>query len=165
MDREDPALSASDMARLAADFVERATARTRLPLDYTAASLRVVDRLIDGLRRGGADRDAVAGPLLGLGAYVGEVLVRAAGGVWVDLPPDHLLRTVFATSVGVRMADGRIWNPLGRTVNRFEAGPQASLSVYFLTLHGRRPPRGRGSRPAPPTPCSQGAGDGLTGCS
>ncbi|WP_411112080.1 hypothetical protein [Streptomyces sp. c-19] len=143
MDRESPTLSAADMPCHAAAFVERATTRARLPLDYTAPSLSIVDRLIDGLRQGGVGREDVAGPLLGLGAYVGEVLVREAGAVWVDIPPDHLLRTVFARSVGLRMPDGRVWNPLGRTVNRFEIGPQESLRTYFLTLHGRRPPRTR----------------------
>ncbi|MFE0652957.1 hypothetical protein ACFVZH_30735 [Streptomyces sp. NPDC059534] len=141
MDRECLTLCAADMGRHAAEFVEGVAARGRLPLDYTAGSLRLVDRLIDGLRRGGAGRDEVAGPLTGLGAYVGEVLVREAGAVWVDLPPGHLLRSVFAHPVGVRMPDGRVWNPLGRTVNRFEIGPGESLQTYFLTLHGRRSPR------------------------
>ncbi|MGW2745373.1 hypothetical protein [Streptomyces sp. NPDC001450] len=35
----------------------RATARTRLPPDYCERSLRGVDFLIDGLRKGGADRE------------------------------------------------------------------------------------------------------------
>ncbi|MFD9246766.1 hypothetical protein ACFV0D_33550 [Streptomyces sp. NPDC059556] len=143
MDREDLTLSAADMGRHAAEFVGRATARARLPLDYTAASLRVVDRLVDGLRQGGAGRQDLAGPLIGIGAYLGEVLVREAGAVWVDIPPEHLLRSVFAHPVGARMPDGRVWNPLGRTVNRFEIGPQESLQTYFLTVHGRRPPRTR----------------------
>lgn len=143
MERESQRLSAADMGGLAAEFVENATARARLPLDYSAASLRLVDRLIDGLRRGTGGRDQVSGALVGLGAYVGEVLVRQAGAVWVDLPPEHLLRTVFAQPVGVRMPDGRVWNPLGRTVNRFEVGAQESLQTYFLTLHGRRPAAAR----------------------
>ncbi|MFH9725807.1 hypothetical protein ACH4M4_23005 [Streptomyces sp. NPDC017254] len=143
MDRENLTLSAADMGRHASAFVERATAQARLPLDYTAASLRLVDRLVDGLRRGGAGREDVAGPLLGIGAYVGEVLAREGGAVWVDIPPGHLLWTVFDHPVGSRMPDGRVWNPLGRTVNRFEVGPRESLQTYFLTLHGRRPPRTR----------------------
>ncbi|WP_411074638.1 hypothetical protein [Streptomyces sp. cmx-4-7] len=141
MDSEKPILRASGMERRAAEFVGGVIARTRLPLDYGVASLGVVDRIIDGLRRGGTRRQDVAGPLLGLGAYVGEVLVRQAGAEWVDLPPDHSLRTVFGHPVAVRMPDGRLWNPLGRTVNRFEIGPQESLRTYFLTLHGRRPVR------------------------
>lgn len=143
MDCESLTLCAAGMAGCAAEFVERVGARARLPLDYTVGSLRVVDRLVDGLRQGGAGREDVAGTLLGLGAYVGEVLVREAGAVWVDLPSGHLLRPVFGHPVAVRMPDGRVWNPLGRTVNRFEIGPNESLHTYFLTLHGRRSARAR----------------------
>ncbi|MER6675779.1 hypothetical protein [Streptomyces sp. NPDC000983] len=127
---------AGEMRGHAADFVTRVTARSRLPLDYSVASLRVVDFLADGLRKGGADPEAARGTLLGLGAYVGEVLVRRAGAVWVDL--DGTQRALFGQPVGVRMPDGRVWNPLGKVRNRFAAGgPEDSLRTFYLTLHGR----------------------------
>ncbi|WP_329114868.1 hypothetical protein [Streptomyces sp. NBC_01353] len=163
MDRENRKLCAADMGRHASEFVERAAVRSRLPLDYSVTSLRIVDRLIDGLRQGGGGRERVNGALTAIGAYVGEVLVREAGAVWVDLPPEHLLRSVFGHPVGVRMPDGRMWNPLGRTVNRFEVGPQESLHTYFLTLHGRRSPRTRRREGASPTGCRRRRTDGLTG--
>jgi hypothetical protein len=127
---------AGRMRPCAAAFVARATARGRLPLDYSVASLRLVDALVDGLRKGGADRERAHDTLFGLGAYVGEVLVRRAGGVWVDL--DERQRAYFGQPVGVRMPDGRIWNPVGKVHNRFEAGgPQESLQTFYLVLHGR----------------------------
>ncbi|WP_128381433.1 hypothetical protein [Streptomyces cavernae] len=127
------------MRRCAAGFVTRVTARNRLPLDYSVASLRVVDFLVDGLRKGGADRQQVAGTLFGLGAYVGEVLVRRAGAVWVDFDAEQ--RAYFGQPVGVRMRDGRVWNPLGKVVNRYEAGREESLQTFYLLLHGRARPR------------------------
>ncbi|MFF0199204.1 hypothetical protein [Streptomyces sp. NPDC005017] len=127
---------AAGMRPYAVRFTARLTARHRIPLDWSVASLRVVDRLIDGLRKGGADADAVRDTLAGLGAYVGEVLVRRAGGVWVDLDADQ--RAWFAQPVGVRLPDGRVWNPLGKVRNRFETGgPEESLQTFYLTLHGR----------------------------
>jgi hypothetical protein len=127
---------AGDMRSSAAGFVARVTVRNRLPLDYSVASLRVVDFLIDGLRKGGAAREQVREPLLGLGAYVGEVLVRRAGAQWVDFD-DHQ-RAYFGQPVGVRMPDGRVWNPLGKVHNRFDlGGPGESLQTFYLTLHGR----------------------------
>ncbi|MEV6735974.1 hypothetical protein AB0N14_03085 [Streptomyces sp. NPDC051104] len=127
---------ANEMRPSAAAFVARVTARNRLPLDYSVASLRVVDFLVDGLRKGGADRERASGTLLGLGAYVGEVLVRRAGAAWVDFDADQ--RAYFGQSVGVRMPDGRVWNPLGKVRNRFEVGgPEESLQTFWLTLHGR----------------------------
>ncbi|WP_395572156.1 hypothetical protein [Streptomyces sp. BK79] len=130
------AVRADEMRACAAALVARVTDRDRLPLDYSVGSLRVVDFLLDGLRKGGAGRERVRGPLLGLGAYVGEVLVRRAGAVWMDFDADQ--RAYFGQPAGVRMPDGRVWNPLGRVVNRFETGgPEDSLRTFYLTLHGR----------------------------
>ncbi len=127
---------AGDMRSCAMTFVSRVTARNRLPLDYSVASLRVVDFLIDGLRKGGAEHEQVREALFGLGAYVGEVLVRRAGAAWVDFDADQ--RAYFGQPVGVRMPDGRVWNPLGKVRNRFElGGPGESLQTFYLTLHGR----------------------------
>ncbi|MEU0003052.1 hypothetical protein ABZ079_01770 [Streptomyces sp. NPDC006314] len=127
---------AAEMRACAAVFVSRATARNRLPLDYSERSLRVIDFLIDGLRKGSADGERARDTLMGLGAYVGEVLVRRAGAVWVDF--DAGQRAYFGQPVGVRMRDGRVWNPLGKVVNRFAVGgPEESLQTFYLTLHGR----------------------------
>ncbi|WP_243766358.1 hypothetical protein [Streptomyces sp. GC420] len=127
--------TAGAMRHEAVAFVTRVTARNRLPLDYSVASLRVVDFVVDGLRKGKADRERVAGTLFGLGVYVGEVLVRRAGAVWVDFDADQ--QAYFGQSVGVRMPDGRVWNPLGRVVNRYEVGREESLQTFYLLLHGR----------------------------
>ncbi|MEE1927927.1 hypothetical protein V1J52_06920 [Streptomyces sp. TRM 70351] len=120
-----------------AAFVTRLTDRGRVPLDYTVDSLKVVDHIIDGLRRGSPAPDRVRGTLFDLGAYAGEVLVRRTGAQWVDLSSQH--QRLFAQPVGIRMPDARVWNPVGKAVNRFEAGPPESLHTLYLLLHGRRP--------------------------
>jgi hypothetical protein len=127
------------MRRHAAEFVRGVTARNRLPLDYTVASLRVVDFIVDGLRKSGRDRAAVGHVLFGLGAYTGEVLVRRAGAAWLEF--DDGQRELFGQPVGVRMPDGRVWNPLGKVVKRFEAGERESVLTFYLQLHGRARPR------------------------
>jgi hypothetical protein len=104
-------------------------------LDYSVESLRVVDFVVDGLRKSGRDRTAVGHELFGLGVYAGEVLVRRAGAAWVEF--DEGQRELFGQPVGVRMPDGRVWNPLGKVVKRFEAGERESLRTFYLQLHGR----------------------------
>ncbi|MFD7442333.1 hypothetical protein [Streptomyces sp. NPDC059909] len=126
---------AAGMRAFTAEFVTRLTRRSRLPLDYSVASLRLVDFVVDGLRRDRPERARVAGTLQGLGAYTGEVLVRRAGGIWMDFDAEQ--RELFRQPVGVRMPDGRVWNPLGKVVNRFEAGAEESVQRLYLTLHGR----------------------------
>lgn len=119
----------------AAEFVRRATARNRLPLDYSVDSLRVVDFIVDGVRKGGSERARVHDVLFGLGVYTGEVFVRRAGGVWVEF--DAAQRQLFGQPVGVRMPDGRVWNPLGKVVKRFEEGASESVRTLYLQVHGR----------------------------
>lgn len=144
------------MRRHAAEFVRDVTARSQLPLDYSVASLRVVDFIVDGLRKSGRDRTAVGHVLFGLGVYAGEVLVRRAGAVWVEF--DEGQRELFGRPVGVRMPDGRVWNPLGKVVKRFEVGERESLRTFYLQLHGRARP-GLPSLPGlPAQPGSAGAG-------
>ncbi|MFE9042621.1 hypothetical protein ACFY9F_13770 [Streptomyces sp. NPDC012421] len=135
MDHDGRALRASEMSGCAAEFVSRATARARLPLDYSVASLRVVDRVVDGLRRTTGDPSAVRQALQGLGAYAGEVFVRRYGARWVDF--DDETHRLFQQPVGVRSADGRAWNPLGKVVNRFERGTSESLHELAFLIPGR----------------------------
>ncbi|MBT2364205.1 hypothetical protein J7E88_02370 [Streptomyces sp. ISL-10] len=135
------------MQEHAAGFVAEMRERSRLPLDYTVSSLRLVDFVVDGLRRGGTDRPGVDRFLQGLGAYVGEVIVRRAGARWVDL--DAGQRELFGQPVGIRMPDGRVWNPLGKVVKRFEHGASESVDRFYLLLHGRRTPGRRGPVPRP----------------
>lgn len=131
---------AADMRTYVVGVVDRLTERNRLPLDYSVASLRLVDFLVDGVRRGrpeGGQVAQVAGLLQGLGAYTGEVVVRRAGAQWVDFGPER--RELFGQPVGIRMPDGRVWNPLGKVVNRFEVGgPEESVQRFYLLLHGQR---------------------------
>jgi hypothetical protein len=141
---------AAEMRVYAAGVVDRLTARSRLPLDYSVASLRIVDFMVDGVRRGRPEVGRVAGLLQGLGAYAGEVIVRRAGARWVDLDPEQ--RELFGQPVGIRMPDGRVWNPLGKVVNRFElGGPEESMQRFYLLLHGRA--RKAAAPDAPPVVC------------
>ncbi|MFI0980168.1 hypothetical protein ACH4SP_24580 [Streptomyces sp. NPDC021093] len=100
-----------------------------------------MDFLIDEMRdcesesQGATDPADLARNLFGLGAYVGEVLVRNAGSKWVDL--DEPERDYFQQRVGMRMADGMLRSPLSKVVNRYEVGPEESLELYYLTLPGR----------------------------
>ncbi|MEU3743739.1 MULTISPECIES: hypothetical protein [Streptomyces] len=145
MDRVSRTLRAADMSRCASVFASRTTVRSRLPLDFSAASLRIVDRVVDGLRQGADDPVAVAPVLQELGAYVGEVIVRQARARWVDF--DDMTSELFRQPVGVRTPDGQAWNPLGKVVNRFELGPDESAHELFLLV----------PRPPKPLPLSQGA--------
>jgi hypothetical protein len=121
--------------RMAADTVIMAREGARIRLDYTPASLAVVDCVIEAIRREQPPVEAVTPTLLGFGAYTGDVLVRAAGAVWVDFDAEQ--QGTFGRAFGVRAADGRIWNPLGRAVKRYENGAADGLRLFYLSVAGR----------------------------
>lgn len=121
--------------RLAADVVAMAREGARIRLDYSPAGLALVDRIIDGIRRECPPAEAVAPTLRGFGAYTGEVLHKTAGAVWVDFDADE--RDIFGQPFGIRTADGRVWNPLGKAVKRYHSGPRDSLRLFYLTVVGR----------------------------
>lgn len=93
--------AAAKPVRWAADAVAATGEGPGPRLDHSAQSLWRVDRVIDGLRRGGAPYAEVETALRGLGAYAGEVIVRQAGGEWWATGGDHWVRT----------PDGRLWDP------------------------------------------------------
>ncbi|WP_431959578.1 hypothetical protein [Actinacidiphila sp. bgisy160] len=121
--------------RLAADVVTMAREGARIRLDYSPESLTMVDRVIEAIRREGPPLQAVAPTLRGFGAYTGEVLVRAAGADWVEF--DEEKRDTFGQPFGIRTPDGRVWNPLGRAMKRYENGAADSLRLFCLSVMGR----------------------------
>ncbi|MDX3132537.1 hypothetical protein PV367_22700 [Streptomyces europaeiscabiei] len=94
--------SAAKPLRWAADAVAMMREGARVRLDYSTQSLWRVDRMIEEIRREGAPYAAVEGALRGFGAYGGEVVVRWAGGEWVESGGGYWVRTW----------DGRFWDPL-----------------------------------------------------
>jgi len=104
-------------------------------LDNTPESLSRVDRVIDSTRREKPPAAAITPTLLGFGAYTGEVLVREAGAVWVDFDPEQ--RDIFGQPFGIRSSDGRVWNPLGKAIKRYEGGVEDGLRLFYLSVAGR----------------------------
>jgi hypothetical protein len=121
--------------RLAADVVAMAREGARIRLDYSPHSLALLDRVIDAIRRERPPDGAVTRTLVGFGAYTGEVLVRGLGAVWVDF--DAGQHDIFGHPFGIRTPDGRVWNPLGKAIKRYENGPEDSLRLFYLSVAGQ----------------------------
>jgi len=121
--------------RLAADIVAVA-ATAGVLLDHSPGSLAFVDRMIDGLRRTRPPAgDSVPPALQAFGAYTGEVLARSCGAVWLDF--DATQRDIFGQPFGIRTADSRVWNPLGKAVKRYRFGNGESLRLFYLAVVGQ----------------------------
>jgi hypothetical protein len=104
--------------------------------DFSAPSLWSIDQFFDENsdrgqpRRGGLLATDLGSRLFALGAYVGEVIRRNAGGAWHanDQDPQGEI------NVELVLADGtKIW-PVQRVMKRYKYGREDSVAAYGAAL-------------------------------
>jgi Family of unknown function (DUF6278) len=110
-------------ARSAADI-------DRVVLDYGVASLEEVDRILGGFHDEGIGSEQVAETLFAFGAYMGEVMVRRAGGVWVIQPAGHPL----SGWPVIELPSGSLVNPIGKAFKRVDLGETENLPYFYQVL-------------------------------
>jgi hypothetical protein len=114
----------------------RALARAGYRADYSLDSLGEIDRFLeeqapDGIARPGGMLSADQGQkVFALGAYVGEVIRREFDGRW-HCPVDS---AEGAIALEVRLADGRVVQPVECVILRLKQEPSASLYRLGLNL-------------------------------
>jgi len=110
-------------------IIKAAKALDGIDLDFSVASLKQVDQLIEKLRVEGASVEQVGETLVCFGCYVGEVFVKNARGKWKE---------VVGTATGelagfplvIELENGNWCNPIGRVFKRLAIGSTEEL-VYF----------------------------------
>lgn len=70
--------------------------------------------------------------MFGFGAYVGEVMIRSAGGSWVTVAPDHPLGAGWQPLV--ELLGGTLANPLGKAFKRLMNGDTDSIQFFYRTF-------------------------------
>ena len=140
-----------DDARAGADWIARALTSSGYGADFTPSSLWEVERFLDEQapngqpRRGGLLSSQLGQRVFALGAYVGEVIIRATGGSWEGDDTDDAAEVNIAL---VLSDEGTIW-PVQRVMNRLQNGSEDSITAYVAVLGvdpGPKPDRGRGGR-------------------
>jgi hypothetical protein len=126
--------NAAEIAAMVLPFVEQ---NYGLTLDYGETSLAQLDGIIDDLRRD--QRFETLQPVLfSMGCYVGEVLVRRAGGRW-RRSQDMGIRAVASSPIAIELPDGRGCNPVGRVYRRFRIGREESIASFYQAMAGKAP--------------------------
>ena len=126
--------SAANAAEIAAMAVPVVEENYGVTLDYGVASLKQLDGIIDDLRRD--QRFEALQPLLfSMGCYVGEVLVRHAGGRW-RITEELGMGVVASSPIAIEMPDGRGCNPVGRVYKRFQKGREDGLAAFYQAMTG-----------------------------
>jgi hypothetical protein len=120
----------------AAQWLAGALPRAGYRADFSVDSLRDIDRFFDEQapngkpRPGGLLGDGTGAILFAVGAYVGEVIRRAAGGAWqgVDADPN------VTVDVALKLPGGSIIWPMQRVMKRFANGREDSLYDYARSI-------------------------------
>jgi hypothetical protein len=119
--------NALDHAQLA---VEAAYEQFGDTLDYSPASLELVDGHIESLREDGLTGEEAAEALFVMGCYLGEVMVRALRGRWVATARSPLAG-ISPWPMIVLLPRGSAWDPIGKAYKRLELGDSEYLPAYF----------------------------------
>jgi len=125
-----------DDARTAAAWIAEALASSGYKADFSIASLKEVDRFFrEHAKKGKAKARGLLAQDLGaklfaLGAYVGEVIRREAGGEWHGDDSDPRAEI----NIELHLPGGATIWPVQRVMNLFRNGPEDSVWVYGIVL-------------------------------
>jgi hypothetical protein len=120
--------NALDHAQLA---VEAAWEESEIDLDYSPASLEMVDAQIESLREEGLTGEDAAELLFVLGCYLGEVIVRGLGGRWLATARSPLAE-ISPWPMVVVLPGGSAWDPIGKIYKRLELGDSEYIPGFFV---------------------------------
>ena len=126
----EPVAPTAENAPVFADVVAKQASETsKVKLDYSPASLRIVDDIIEGFRREGQSAEAISATLFCFGCYVGEVFVRNANAVWksADSAPEDFTNA----PIVLELPDGMMCNPIDKAVKRLQNGEVDSLFYFY----------------------------------
>ncbi|WP_244895922.1 hypothetical protein [Mycobacterium asiaticum] len=116
--------AAAELAGRAADAAREVSG---VELDYSPDSLEYVDAMLEVFREPGSD--VMAESIFLFGCYIGEVLVRNAGYVWVDTP-DHLAQHLGTLTV-YHPGTGAHANPISKAFKRVDYGKPDNLPYFY----------------------------------
>lgn len=119
-----------DQAPKLADVAVTAVAKmSGQKLDYSPASLKIIDQLVLGFRKEGNSAQDINKTLIVLGCYVGEVMVRNLGYKW-DNPTQKEISIGFDVT-GVRGKNNVFSNPIGKVFKLLENGQEDSVEFFY----------------------------------
>ena len=125
---------AAAMMRLVAEtFVGPATANGAVWLDYSPASVMLLDDLIAAWWPATPEKGTYESMIPAMGAYVGEVLVRQSGGRWIRDPNEG-----YAVELS-----GRVVYPMKQVAGRFELGRAQSIGKFYTEASSGSAPAGK----------------------
>lgn len=98
-------------------------------LDYSPASLKIIDQIVLGFRKEGNTIESMNKTLIIFGCYVGEVMVRNLGYKW-DNPTQKEISIGFDVT-GVRGKNDSFSHPIGKVFKLMKNGQEDSVEHFY----------------------------------
>lgn len=126
---------AVDMAQLAEGFIAAAASQGQ-EFTYDVVNAEHLDPWVDEFRTSDASDEVTHNVIMGLGAYVGELIVRNGGGQWAYDADEH--------APVVRLNNDLECYPLNKVAKRIHVGPEHSIAQFIdVSLTGELPSEAR----------------------
>lgn len=125
-----------DDVEASAQWIAQALSSSGYKADFSPESFWEIDRFFDEqtqdgkAKPGGLLAESLGQRLFAMGSYLGEVVLRSAGGRWVaeDSGPESEM------NVMVELGDGTQGWPVQRAMKRFQNGAEDGIAVWGLAL-------------------------------
>ena len=89
-----------------------------------------MDEIIEGFRKEGKTSEQVYQTLFHFGCYVGEVLIRNVGGIWIESEKTQM-KGVAGSPLVVELINKSIVNPIGKVYKRMDHGDVDSIPYFY----------------------------------
>lgn len=132
-------LDPNDGAKLADIGVNVAKDIYRVVLDYSKASVIELDSIVAKIAVEGNKTEDVQSTLFVLGCYLGESLVRNAGGRWLTTVGTPMEGSSPYPLVVEITSTGAICSPIGKVFKLFENGPEDGLPAFYQAVEAYTP--------------------------
>jgi hypothetical protein len=119
---------------LAQRFVEFTKSIEGIDLDYSVASLELVDGIIEGMRQDGLTANDQYLTLVVAGCYVGEVFVHHYHLKWIKAEDSSYANWSDDVPIVIEYATRRYTSPISKVIKRLENGEEDSLPWYHQVL-------------------------------
>ena len=123
------AQTASNYAQTAVNMVAQLDGAQ---LDYSTESLKEIDRILFRFHANGDKSENMSGTAIVIGCYVGEVMVRNLGAIWVN--PNEVSSPLSSSDGNIPLIQtsvGMLSNPIGKVFKAIDNGSEDSIVWFY----------------------------------
>ena len=117
--------------KFAQQFVDAVKMNDNIELDYSVATLNYVDKFLQRFSDEGLTINDFAETIFVAGSYVGQVMIKNNGGIWIRQEEVNLPDGVSMMPIVVKLPNGNIADPIAKAFKRFHFGDTENVKYFY----------------------------------